>query len=62
LKVAEKLRKIIENHDFGGLNVTVSFGVTYVKKDDNEETLLQRVDEALYEAKNNGRNQVKGKL
>jgi diguanylate cyclase (GGDEF)-like protein len=62
LKVAEKLRKIIENHDFGGIKVTVSFGVTYVKKDDNEETLLQRVDEALYEAKNNGRNQVKGKL
>jgi PleD family two-component response regulator len=28
--------------------------VTYVKKDDNEETLLERVDEALYEAKNSG--------
>jgi diguanylate cyclase (GGDEF)-like protein len=61
LKVVEKLRKIIESHDFDGLKVTASFGVTYVKKDDNEESLLQRADEALYEAKNSGRNQVKGK-
>ncbi|GAX86938.1 polar amino acid transport system substrate-binding protein [Lebetimonas natsushimae] len=60
--VAEKLRKIIESHDFDGIKVTSSFGVTYVKKDDNEETLLERVDRALYEAKNSGRNQVKGIL
>jgi polar amino acid transport system substrate-binding protein len=60
-KIAEKLRKIIEKSDLEGLKVTISAGVTEFKKGENENDVINRVDEALYEAKNNGRNQVKGK-
>ncbi|ACM92128.1 diguanylate cyclase/phosphodiesterase domain 1 [Nautilia profundicola AmH] len=60
-KIAEKLRKIIEQTDFDGLNITISLGVSEFKKGDNPEVVLKKVDEALYEAKNSGRNQVKGK-
>jgi polar amino acid transport system substrate-binding protein len=60
MKVAEKLRKYIENHNFDGINITASFGVTEMRKDDDVMSLIQRADEMLYNAKNNGRNQVKG--
>ncbi|GAB6074277.1 transporter substrate-binding domain-containing diguanylate cyclase [Nautilia lithotrophica] len=59
-KIAEKLRKIIENSDFEGLKITISLGVSEFKKGDNPEDVLKKVDRALYEAKNSGRNQVKG--
>jgi len=58
LILAEKLRKKIEEHDFDGINITISFGVTELKIDDNADTLINRADEALYKAKNKGRNRV----
>jgi len=58
-KVAEKLRRLIEEMDFDGLNVTVSMGVTEFKKGENIMEVFKRADKALYEAKNGGRNQVK---
>ena len=60
LKVAEKLRRTIENHDFKGKKITVSIGITEYKG--NLEENLKKADEALYEAKRSGRNQIKGKL
>jgi diguanylate cyclase (GGDEF)-like protein len=42
--------------------VTASFGVTKVNIGDKLETVIKRADDALYEAKNNGRNQTKVKL
>ena len=60
IKVAEELRKIIENYDFQGKKITISIGVSEYKG--NLESNLKKADEALYEAKNNGRNQVKGKV
>ena len=55
---AEKLRKDIESTSFSSGSLTCSFGVTeYCKADDNS-TILKRADEALYEAKRNGRNLV----
>ncbi len=57
--VAEKLRKAICKTNFGRPGrITISLGVTSYLKEDNEDTLLDRVDEALYMAKNNGRNRV----
>ena len=60
LIVAEKLRQIIEKHNFKGKKITVSIGISEYKGNllDN----LKKADEALYEAKRSGRNQIKGKL
>jgi len=57
--LAEKLRHIIEEHHFViTARMTCSFGVTQLHKDDNEASLLKRVDTALYSAKDSGRNRV----
>ncbi len=59
LKLAERLRKIIENYYFKGIKVTISVGVSEYKGHLAES--LKKADEALYEAKNSGRNNIKGK-
>ncbi|MGM0410791.1 MAG: GGDEF domain-containing protein [Bacillota bacterium] len=59
VKLAERLKTKIANTTFEEVEkVTCSFGVTELKKDDNIDILLKRVDDALYEAKENGRNKV----
>jgi len=46
--------------DFGEIGiVTVSFGVTDYRQDDSTDTLLNRADKLLYEAKNAGRNCIR---
>lgn len=58
-QVAEKLRTTIENHTFeNDLKVTCSFGVAEFTKDDTKNSLMLRADQALYRAKENGRNRV----
>jgi len=57
--VAEKMRQKVENMALEKVGrVTISAGVTQCKGDDNFETLYKRSDEALYKAKNKGRNRV----
>lgn len=57
--VAEKLRKVIEETKIKNVNsLTASFGVTDLSEDDTAETFIKRVDEAMYKAKNSGRNKV----
>ncbi len=57
--IANRMRKVVENHRFENAGkVTVSFGVTEFKGDDDEDSLLKRVDDAMYKAKQNGRNRV----
>lgn len=59
LEIAEKLRAETENHKFPVVgSITSSFGVTEFLEGDNEATLIKRADEALYRAKENGRNLV----
>ncbi|MFK5894561.1 MAG: diguanylate cyclase [Pseudomonadota bacterium] len=57
IKMAEKLRKKIvqEVFDFD-LSITASFGITEYRSDDNNDTIITRVDKALYQAKNEGKN------
>ncbi|MEX0409212.1 PleD family two-component system response regulator [Aquibium sp. LZ166] len=63
-KVAERVRSEIERAVFEvgageGVPVTVSVGVaTLNRAGDSVETLMKRADDALYEAKNGGRNRV----
>ena len=59
IKLAEKLRNYIQNHKFGKIDkLTCSFGVTTLKAGDTSETIISRVDQKLYKAKQNGRNRV----
>jgi len=57
--LAKRLCSAIEGYPFDTIGqVTCSFGVTQFTQADTQETLFERVDSALYEAKENGRNQV----
>jgi diguanylate cyclase (GGDEF)-like protein len=57
--VSEMLRQRIESHAFDSVgNLTCSVGLTQLQHDDDLESLHRRVDEALYQAKRGGRNQV----
>ncbi len=58
---AEKLRAAVEQCQFHyqntQVNITVSAGLAQLRKDDSSESLFQRADEAMYRAKEAGRNQ-----
>ena len=67
--VAQRLRKAVEktqidiskintDSDEKNINVTISLGVSEYNSGDDEKTLLQKADKALYNAKNNGRNRA----
>lgn len=59
IKAANHLRKVIDDYIFhDSENVTCSFGVTQLLPEDQGSTAIKRVDKALYESKNNGRNIV----
>ena len=58
-QLAENLRKSIEEYDFYKVGyVTASFGVSVICSDDTQDSLLKRVDKALYKAKESGKNRV----
>ncbi len=59
-QTAERLRKAIEDMEKGVLptSLTVSFGVAAMTRWDSDKTIFRRADEALYQAKENGRNRV----
>lgn len=56
--VAEHMRRLIEDTDFGldDLQVTASFGVTEYNEDEAVDDCIKRADMALYRAKELGRN------
>jgi len=63
LKAAEKLRRLVAETEFTvkgrQIPVTVSIGATEAQAmDQGPQDVLQRADQALYQAKDNGRNQV----
>ncbi|MEP1447376.1 MAG: diguanylate cyclase [Paraglaciecola sp.] len=60
--IANKLKDAIFAHPIGqpvGVKVSISGGIAEVQKNDTFETLFKRADDALYQAKQNGRNQIR---
>ena len=62
-QIAKNLHKIVAGQIFttameSSISVTVSIGLTELRPNDNYEKIFQRADEALYKAKENGRNQI----
>jgi diguanylate cyclase (GGDEF)-like protein len=60
--LAERLRKAIQliniKHDDNEFNFTASMGVTEYVENDALENMMERADQALYKAKQSGRNKV----
>jgi diguanylate cyclase (GGDEF)-like protein len=58
-ELAERLRSAIAGHEVSVVGkVTASFGIAHHQPQDSLRQLFKRADEALYRAKNQGRNQV----
>jgi diguanylate cyclase (GGDEF)-like protein len=58
-QLAERLRGIIAEHKISDVgNITGSFGVAHLNSSENLKQLFSRADQALYKAKELGRNQV----
>lgn len=62
LKTAERIQHAINNANFEhiapGLNISASIGVSVYQWPEEITLLLKRLDEAMYSAKKNGRNQI----
>ena len=64
--IAERIRESLENHTVAyGLElikVTASLGISSLRGNDNSNMLVKRADNAMYRAKESGRNQVQIEL
>ncbi len=59
ISMAKKLNRAVEEISYSSIKqLTASIGVTSVQKEDSNESLIKRVDDALYRAKDGGRNRV----
>lgn len=56
--LAERIRVACEMQSVRLHGVSASFGVAQVQEDEDTDALIRRVDDALYRAKNEGRNRV----
>lgn len=59
MKMAERCRKVVADTLFDEVGpVTISLGVTCFCKNDSERRFFKRADDALYQAKSEGKNRV----
>ena len=61
-RFAERLRRTIEAHSVGDMHTSASCGVATMLPEDSVEELLGAADQALYQAKANGRNRTESAL
>lgn len=58
-RIATKLRKLVEFYEFEVVgNITVSMGLVQYEANDTIDEFIKKADEALYKAKEKGRNRV----
>lgn len=57
-KLCEAIKRIPFKFKKESISITISVGCTSFHKEDDLESAFERADQALYHAKNNGRNQV----
>ena len=61
-RIAEQLRAFIEscgcNYQGQHIPLTASFGIAAGRDGDTLESVVERADRALYDAKNGGRNRI----
>jgi len=63
VEITQKMRVVIASHKMDVVSkVTCSFGITLIKEDEDKKSAFLRADEALYSAKENGRNRVEVKI
>ncbi len=59
ITVAEDIRRAVESYQYFPVGkITISVGVTTFSQGDNVNTLISRADNAMYRAKNMGKNRV----
>lgn len=63
MRTAERIRQAVENHTFSfatsSIKATISIGVARILENEKDEnSLVSRADQALYQAKAKGRNRV----
>jgi diguanylate cyclase (GGDEF)-like protein len=57
--LTQNIRSNIENTIFDSVNkVTISAGIAQINSNLDEKSIITKADEALYRAKDNGRNRV----
>ena len=61
-QVAEKLGKLLGSIKYGNnITISASFGVSCIQADEDINPLIKRTDDALYDAKHDGRNCVRAR-
>ncbi len=59
-EIADKIKNTIYTYNFEiDKNISCSFGVTQFQSNDDEDSIITRVDNAMYEVKKDGKNSVK---
>lgn len=60
LNTAQKLKDIISQYNNSNVQrpITASFGLTVLKEEDTQDLIIKRADDALYKAKQTGRDKI----